>query len=497
MSEAAFAEMFAISNALPGPASTQLAFTVALVRGGVAAGILAFFIWSIPGGLVMTFLGYGISVLGVSGIPNWILYIQNGLASVAVALVAAAAYKLGCKILNDNLSRTLAVLGGCLVINFEDKIWIIPTVMTFGGICTYLQAIQDKWMPKWLLDKVAPPAAPEKKKDEGKKKEEVKNNNADVEKPQQQQAVATTNGEDNNNNNDLRNRHHPTTQQGSQVPLTQISIEEINTTENQGAASSSGTSNANAATPAAAAAATESPTKPKDEIPMFFSYTVRTGFILVGITVLLLIISIILRALQDNKVADIPRPLQLLATFYFVGSIIFGGGPVVVPLLYSFVVLNDWLTPTEFVTGLAIINAMPGPNFNFACFCGALALRGNVWTSLAGGILAFIGIFLPGILLKAGVLPMWKTYRGLPTVKTIFKGLNSVAIGFVFSATYLLWEKAISVGDKGRSMSGYPFYVAIAAVGYLLVEYMKAPAPFVVLAGGVVGLFQWLALGMP
>ncbi|KAI8852344.1 chromate transporter [Chytridium lagenaria] len=134
---------------------------------------------------------------------------------------------------------------------------------------------------------------------------------------------------------------------------------------------------------------------------------------------------------------------------------------------------------------------MPGPNFNFAAFCGALAMRDNVGTSLAGGTLAWIGIFLPGLLLKAAILPLWKEYRGIPRVKAAFKGFNSVAVGLVFAATYVLFQKAISDGALGPSLGMYPFYVAVTGVSYVLVEHLKVPAPYVVILGGVVGAVEW------
>ncbi|KAI8852343.1 chromate transporter-domain-containing protein [Chytridium lagenaria] len=142
LSEKMFAELFAMSNAMPGPASTQLAFTVALVRGGVACGIIAFLIWSVPGGLVMTFLGYGVGRLGAAGIPVWFKRVQNGLAAVAVSLVALAAFKLGSKILVDKLSVVMAIIAASIVINFLDVIWIIPTMMVLGGIVT---TVEDNW----------------------------------------------------------------------------------------------------------------------------------------------------------------------------------------------------------------------------------------------------------------------------------------------------------------------------------------------------------------
>ncbi|KAJ3115624.1 hypothetical protein HDU96_000317 [Phlyctochytrium bullatum] len=458
LSEHMFAELFAMANAMPGPASTQLAFVLALVRGGVACGVLAFLIWSVPGGLVMTFLGYGVGRLGAAGIPVWVKKIQNGLAAVAVALVALAAFKLGSKILADNTARVLAILAASFCINYTDVIWVIPVMMVVGGVVTTLEAevwpgVRDKlgWGDK----------AKEEKKDEAKvvptatpaAEEQTPQQNGDAELRKRANAGASDAAKDD---------------EAATAAVVPAETPSATTTV------------ASVATPAPA------PAEKEPELDLYFTYSVRTGLLTILLSLTLLGVAVALRT-----VPTIPRPLQILGTFFFVGHIIFGGGPVVVPLLYSYVVANGWLTDTEFLIGLAIINAMPGPNFNFAAYCGALALRDNVGTSVAGGALAWVGIFAPGLLLKAGVLPVWKNYRGLPKVKVAFKGFNSVAVGLVFAATYILFQKAITEGSFGPSLGQYPFYMAVTGCAFVMVEFLKVPAPLVVVLGGVVGAIEW------
>ena len=101
----------------------------------------------------------------------------------------------------------------------------------------------------------------------------------------------------------------------------------------------------------------------EEESGLNIHYSITTGLLLVGITLLLLIPAAILRSSSSSSTSSsssIPRPVEILGTFYFVGTIIFGGGAVVVPLLYSYVVVNGWLSIEEFLFGLAVINAMPG-----------------------------------------------------------------------------------------------------------------------------------------
>ncbi|KAJ3168391.1 hypothetical protein HK101_011650 [Irineochytrium annulatum] len=414
LTERMFAELFSISNALPGPAGTKIAFTLALVRGGVFPGLAAFLLWSVPGGIVMATLGYGVSRLGQGGIPVWVKHVENGLDSVAVALVAGAAIKLTHKILTTRLTQSLAVISLAFVVNFPDTIWMIPLLMAFGGVVSSVEAAWPRWKEAWTKRR-------RDKKDDG-----------------------------------------------------------------------------DGATEASSASASAAPSKDRgsagddadeDETEIEFSYSPRAGVILISIALALLVVAAVLRSVQG-----IPTPLALIGTFYFVGTIIFGGGPVVVPLLYGYVVTNGWLSSSEFLIGLAITNAMPGPNFNFAAYCGALIIRDTAATSFFGALLAWIGIYVPGILLMAGVLPIWRKHRGLARVRIAFRGFNGVAIGLVYAATFLLWRQSIVVGGDGTSnLGGFPFYVGVVAVSYGLVEFYKAPSPLVVLLGGLVGFVEYLA----
>ncbi|KAI9347813.1 chromate transporter-domain-containing protein [Zopfochytrium polystomum] len=466
LTDTMFAELFAISNSLPGPASTQLAFTLSLIRGGALPGVLGFLIWSLPGGIVMASFGYGVSRLGASGIPAFVLHIQNGFAAVAVALVAGAAYKLGNKIFTDKLSVSLGVIGASMVILFPNTAWVIPVVMAFGGIVTFIEGRINQWRADTQRKKEAAQTAA---------KTELEAVAVDEQKPEDEAkdgSAVGTSGEG------LRKRNVAP----SAAPAA--------TTATAPSAPASPASPASSATPAAVSSATE------EDIHIYFTYTIRSTFILLSIWFVLFIASIFLRSSVDV------RPVNVFGTFYFIGSIIYGGGPVVVPLSYGYVVPNGWLTPTEFLMGLAIINAMPGPNFNFAAFCGALAFRGTVGTSYAGALLGWVGIFLPGLLIKAAFLPVWKKYRGFPMIKTVFRGFNSVAVGLVFSAVFLLWQKSLSItadnkpfpssDNADRALGNFPFYVAVTAVAFVAIEHIKVPPPFVVIAGGVVGVLEWL-----
>jgi chromate transport protein ChrA len=187
---------------------------------------------------------------------------------------------------------------------------------------------------------------------------------------------------------------------------------------------------------------------------------------------------------------------------FLAGTVIFGGGPVVIPLLREYVVEPGWVSSRDFLLGLAIIQAMPGPNFNFAVYLGALAmLSGNtnrsVATTLPGAILAFIGIFTPGLFLSIGFQSVWRALRKRPEVVSVLRGVNAAAVGFVFTAVYRLWEIGYLTKEsaRGTSLGREPWWLLVASATFTAVEWFSVPPPAAILGGGVAGLGWWGAVG--
>nr|KAJ3420416.1 hypothetical protein HK105_005694 [Polyrhizophydium stewartii] len=415
-----FAELFAIAQALPGPASTQLGYSIGLIRGGVAGGLLSFFIWSFPCMIIMMGFGIGVSQLG-SSLPPVVLYLQNGLTSAAVGLVALAAYKLCTKLLADRICSAIGAVSAILAINLYKQAWLFPVLMIAGGTVTFIEA------------QIA--AAAERR-------------------AREQAAISSSEARD-----EARAlQPGSTADSGAQTPK-------------------SGSSGSGAA----------------DESTFFkvrFSYSPRTGLVLLGIWAVLLVVAIVLRGI------DAPRPLSVLGTLYFVGSIIFGGGPVVIPLLQNYVVTNGWLSDSEFLIGLAIINAMPGPNFNIAAYVGALALRDSVGASIGGALLGNIGIFLPGLLLMSGLMPLWNQYRALKSVQSVFRGVNAAAVGLVVAAIYLLGQKTITPPHSSglgivEPLTDHPIYIGVAIFSYTASGFLGLPTPLAIILGGIFGIIHW------
>jgi chromate transport protein ChrA len=186
-----------------------------------------------------------------------------------------------------------------------------------------------------------------------------------------------------------------------------------------------------------------------------------------------------------------PLILDLFANMYLAGTIIFGGGPVVIPLLREYTVEPGWVSSRDFLIGLAIIQAFPGPNFNFAVYLGALAVSSSHHTpGFFGAVLSFIGIFLPGLTLTTAISGIWQRIRTKAVVASALRGINAAAVGLVFAAVYRLWEIGYLTPSSGRgkSLAGDPWWVVVAAVTYSGAAWFRVPPAVAVLGGAVLGL---------
>jgi chromate transport protein ChrA len=192
-----------------------------------------------------------------------------------------------------------------------------------------------------------------------------------------------------------------------------------------------------------------------------------------------------------------PLPLALFANMFLAGTIIFGGGPVVIPLLRSYVVDPGWVSPRDFLIGLAIIQAFPGPNFNFGIFLGALTLASISTPTIFGALLGFVGIFLPGLTLAVGVQSIWRVLRTKAMIGSLLRGINATAVGLVFTAVYRLWEIGYLTPDvtHGQSLAMEPWWVVVAAVTFAESAWFGVPPAAAILLGAVLGLAWFGAVG--
>jgi len=351
---------------LPGPTSTQLVISTALSRAGPLGGLMAFFLWNLPGLIILTLCGVLIDAYIDPENAPWYL---AGLPPAAISLVFKAFYGFGVKL--DTLGIYLALIS-CLVailINNDENIkptssqFVFPITLFLGGMVT-------------LIDS---------------------------------------------------KRATPFANYGS--PGTGWDKESDETMKRIG-------------------------------IPLW------VGGLIFLIWAAVLVACIVLVDVYhvDNVY------LEIFEKMYRIGSIIFGGGQVVLPMLQDEVV-PAWMTKEQFLQGLGLAQSMPGPLFNFSAYLGA------VYKGVPGALVAFLGLFGPGVILIFAMVPFWARLRHNDTFKAFLKGLNSTAIGLVGAACVILWESAIS--DAADAM--------IFCVALTMAVYFNVPAPLVVIAGGILG----------
>lgn len=126
--------------------------------------------------------------------------------------------------------------------------------------------------------------------------------------------------------------------------------------------------------------------------------------------------------------------LALFNSFYRTGSLVFGGGHVVLPLLQAAVVPPGWVSKDLFLAGYGAAQAVPGPLFTVSAYLGAVMQPGP--TGWAGGMLCLFAIFLPSFLLLLGILPYWEKLRRIETVRCALMGVNAAVVGLLLAAFY-------------------------------------------------------------
>ena len=170
--------------------------------------------------------------------------------------------------------------------------------------------------------------------------------------------------------------------------------------------------------------------------------------------------------------------MRLVDAFYRAGSLVFGGGHVVLPLLQAQVVPPGWVSNDVFLAGYGAAQAVPGPLFTFSAYLGAV--MGPQPNGLAGALLCLLAIFLPSFFLVIGTLPFWEALRGKPAAEAALKGVNAAVVGILLAAFYNpVFTAAITK----------PADFALAVADFLLLFMWKTPPWLVVLlsaAGGAV-----------
>jgi chromate transporter len=347
LDEKTYADLMALSQFLPGPASTKVGIAIGLSRGGYAGALTAWAGFSLPSAIALVLFAYGVTTFGDALGSGWL----HGLKVVAVAVVAQAVLGMMRTLAPDRDRATLAVAAAALVLAFPTS-WgqIAAIVLGFVSGMTMLRSSAP-------TDHVAMP-----------------------------HAVSRT----------------------------------------------------------AAVAA----------IVVFFA-------LLFGLPVLV-------AAIPDHS-------LRLVEAFYRAGSLVFGGGHVVLPLLQASVVPPGWVTNDAFLAGYGAAQAVPGPLFTFSAYLGAvMGPWPNGWI---GASLCLAAMFLPSFLLVIGPLPFWDELRRRSWAQSALRGVNAAVVGLLLAALYHpVWTSGITS----------PADFALGSAAFLLLFMWQVP-PWIVVVLSALG----------
>lgn len=295
--ETTYQEMFALCQALCGPGSTKMIYAINVLHYGFWTGLLAFFVWSLPMAIAAFGLAIGIGSVG-DELPGPVYALLSGLNAATVGIIALAAVQLSNKAITDTLSRVLVFFGGTAGMLYN-ALWYFPTLMAAGCITTIildLRLLQSVWKS--------------------------------LRKEREDSALQVEDG------NELE-RVDQDTCDGSTAATRR-------TKSNMPAQ----TSNISDALPNA-----EPESSTSDQSRAIISW--KVGVSVVAAFFASFIVIMVCRGLYSGS----HRGFDFFANLYLAGTIIFGGGPVVIPLLREYVVGPGWVSPRDFLLGLAITQA--------------------------------------------------------------------------------------------------------------------------------------------
>lgn len=182
-----------------------------------------------------------------------------------------------------------------------------------------------------------------------------------------------------------------------------------------------------------------------------------------------------------NRTSPFSLPIRLFENFYRNGIFVFGGGQVLVPLMFTeFVEMKHYLLQSDFISGFAFQQILPGPTFSFTSYLGALSMKQggyDVGGQILGGLLAVFGINLPGLILVLFIVPFWNDLKKITRIKKSLSGINAVSVGFIIAAFILL--------AKPIGFNWLPITLIITT--FLTLNFTKISPPFIILAGVLLG----------
>jgi chromate transporter len=174
-------------------------------------------------------------------------------------------------------------------------------------------------------------------------------------------------------------------------------------------------------------------------------------------------------------------PVRLFENFYRNGSLIFGGGQVLTPLLYTEFVQyapKQYLSPEEFLSGYAVAQSLPGPVFSFSSYIGALSMREyGAAGELVGGFVAALGIFLPGTFLIFFVIRFWESLKKYRAVRASLEGITAASAGLVIASAVILFQP----------LENTVMNFAVTIITFALLAFTRVWSPLIILGGLLLG----------
>lgn len=389
---------------------------------------------SLPGALGMYALSVGVSNISET-LPRAAYAVLSGLNAATVGIIVLAAVELSQKAITDKMTRILVFLGAAAGVMYN-ALWYFPLLMLLAGLAAVVH--DYRWVHKPIERAIS---LVKRKKQSTKEAQGVDMVERGVQDPKTRPT----------------NDHTPPSPPPETTDDTQT------------------------------ASAADEPRVVPPERNLHMSWKVGVGIIIAFLASFIVVM--VLRGVLPGQ----PLLYRLFANMYLAGTIIFGGGPVVIPLLREYVVAEGWVSPRDFLIGLAIIQAFPGPNFNFAVYLGSLTASGANMSSVAGAFLGYLGIFLPGIWLVHGTMGIWSAVRGLRWVKSLLRGINAGAVGLIYTAVYRLWQIGyIDEGyQDGTSLAVEPWWVVVTATSYVGGMWFGVKPAVAIIMGAVMGLIWY------
>jgi chromate transporter len=315
LQEKTYADLVALSQFLPGPASSKVGIAIGLSRAGYPGALAAWAGFTLPSAIALILFGFGAAAIGDTLGSGWL----HGLKVAAVAVVAQAVLGMMQSLAPDRERASLAVVAAAVVLAFPSALGQVGAILL-----------------------------------------------------------------------------------GALVGLTLM----------RGAA------------PAGHAA-----------LPHAVSKTA-------GIVTLVLFFALLL-GLPLLSAAIPSQSIRLFDTFYRAGSLVFGGGHVVLPLLQASVVPPGWVTNDEFLAGYGAAQAVPGPLFTFSAYLGTV--MGPQPNGLFGAVLCLVAMFMPAFMLVIGPMPFWNEVRAYPRAQSALRGVNAAVVGLLLAALYTpVWTAGIA-----------------------------------------------------